>query len=276
MGVHLYRGDKNLLKTLEDLKINTAQIFSRNPRSFKPSKISLPNFSFSPIFIHSPYVVNLASPDENIFTLSCKLVLEELKLASQKNWEGVLVHTGSSRGEGRKKAKYNFLKALEEIFKEYNGKARLIVENSSGSSDGWGSTPEDLYYIYKESPVYFCLDTCHLFSAGFDLRDYKSCENTFSIFFEKIPYERFSLIHLNDSFYPLGSKRDKHEHIGEGRIGKKGFYFLLKMEKIRRLPLILETPKEYKDSDLKNLNTIRKIFENIRKDELRKLSIKFL
>lgn len=259
LGVHLYRGDKNLLETIEDLKINTAQIFSRNPRSFKPSKISLPNFSFSPIFIHSPYVINLSSCDENISTISYKLIIEELKLACKKNWEGVVVHPGSSKGEGKEKAKYNFLKGLEKIFREYSGKAKLIVENSSGSSDGWGSTPEDLFSIYKEFPVYFCLDTCHLFSAGFDLRDYKSCENSLSLFFEKIPHERFSLIHLNDSFYPLGSKRDKHEHIGEGKIGKRGFYFLLQIEKIRKLPLILETPKDYPDSDMRNLSIIREM-----------------
>ncbi|MCS7201745.1 MAG: deoxyribonuclease IV [Dictyoglomus sp.] len=259
LGVHLYRGDRNLLNTIEELKINTAQIFSRNPRSFKSSRSEIPNFPFSPIFIHSPYVVNLSSPDENIFNLSYKLIIEELNLAHERNFEGVVVHTGSSKGEGKDKAKYNFLKALEKIFKEYKGEKKLIIENSAGYSEGWGSTPEDLYSIYKEFPVYFCLDTCHLFSAGYDLRDPKSCENTLSLFFEKIPYERFSLIHLNDSFYPLGSKKDKHEHIGKGEIGRRGFYFLLQEEKVRKLPLILETPKDSPEADFKNLNTIREM-----------------
>ncbi|MGB9858005.1 MAG: deoxyribonuclease IV [Dictyoglomaceae bacterium] len=210
--------------------------------------------------MHAPYVVNLASCDEIIFNLSYKLIIEELKLAEEKNYEGVVVHTGSSKGEGKEKSKYNFLKALENIFENYQGKAKLIVENSSGAGNGWGRTPEDLYLIYEKFPVYFCLDTCHLFAGGFDLRDYKSCKNTFSLFFEKIPYERFSLIHLNDSLYPLGSKKDKHEHIGEGQIGEKGFYSLLQLKEIRSLPLILETPKESLDSDLKNLKVIREIF----------------
>lgn len=170
-----------------------------------------------------------------------------------------MVHPGSSKGEGKEKARYNFLKALDIILKEYYGKAKLIMENSSGSGDGWGSTAEDFYSVYKEFPIYFCLDTCHLFVSGYDLRSYKACKNTFSLFFEKVPYERFSLIHLNDSFYPLGSRKDKHEHIGEGQIGEKGFYSLLQLKEIRNLPLILETPKEFWDSDLKNLNFVRKI-----------------
>lgn len=259
LGVHLYRGDKNLLKTVEELNINTAQIFSQNPRSFKPSKIPLPNFPFSLIFIHAPYVVNLASCDEIIFNLSYKLIIDELKLAEEKNYEGVIVHTGSSKGEGKERAKYNFLKALENIFENYQGKAKLIIENSSGSGDSWGSTPEDLYSIYEKFPVYFCLDTCHLFVSGFDLRDYKSCENTFSLFFEKIPEEKFSLIHINDSFYPLGSKKDKHEHIGKGQIGKEGFYSLFQLKEIRKFPLILETPKDSPDSDFENLKIIRSL-----------------
>jgi len=262
LGVHLYR-DKNISEIIEELKINTAQIFAQNPRSFSLSKKPLPDFFISPIFIHAPYVVNLASPEKRIFELSCKLIIEELRICDEKNWEGVVVHTGSSKGGGKEKAKSNFFKALEYIFLNYKGEKKLIVENSSGLYDGWGSSVEDLASIHKEFPVYFCLDTCHLFSAGYDLRNKNSCNKTFNIFFSAIPTERFSLIHLNDSFYPLGSRKDKHEHIGRGKIGENGFFYILEKTIDLNIPFILETPKDSQKADLENLEKVREILTRL-------------
>jgi deoxyribonuclease-4 len=264
LGVHLFRGDRAIFEDIKLLKINTAQIFSGNPRSYRPNKEKLPTFPFSSIFIHAPYVVNIASSDEKVWNLSIKKVKEELKLAEEMEWEGVVIHAGSSKKMGKETARKNFLKALEKIF-ETDGfkRAKLIMENSAGEGDGWGSTLEDLISVYEEFPdIYFCLDTCHLFAAGYNLKNERVCKETFYNFFEKIPQEKLVLIHINDSHFPLGSKRDQHAHIGKGAMGVTAFLNLLKVEEVRKIPLILETPKDSPMADLYNLHIIRKILEN--------------
>lgn len=262
LGVHLYKGTHSINEDLRLLSINTAQLFSGNPRSYRPTTEKLPTFPFSPIFIHAPYVVNIASPDEKVFTLSIKKVKEELKLAEELGWEGLVIHPGSSKKMGREIAKKNFFRALEKIFEE-DINAKLIVENSAGEGDGWGSTLEDFYAIYQEFPsIYFCIDTCHLFAAGYNFKNERICKLTFYSLFENIPLEKLILIHINDSHFPLGSHRDQHAHIGKGAIGIKGFKNLLSIPEIRKIPLILETPKDSPMADLYNLHTIRKILEN--------------
>ncbi len=262
LGVHLFRGGRSILEDVKLLRINTAQLFSGNPRSYRPTNEKLPIFPFKSVFIHAPYVVNIASPDEKVFNLSIKKVIEELKLAEELEWEGLIIHPGSSKKMGKEVAKKNFFKALEKILEE-DIKAKLIIENSAGEGDGWGSTLEDLYSIYEEFPsVYFCLDTCHLFAAGYNLKNPKVCKSTFYSFFERIPIEKLVLIHINDSHFPLGSHRDQHAHIGKGAIGIGGFTNLLSIPEIRKIPLILETPKDSPMADLYNLHTIRKILEN--------------
>ncbi|ACI19831.1 deoxyribonuclease IV [Dictyoglomus thermophilum] len=262
LGVHLFRGGRSVLEDIKLLRINTAQLFSGNPRSYKPTNEKLPIFPFNSVFIHAPYVVNIASPDEKVFNLSIKKVIEELRLAEELDWEGLIIHPGSSKKMGKEVAKKNFFKALEKILEE-DIRAKLIVENSAGEGDGWGSTLEDFYSIYEEFPVvYFCIDTCHLFAAGYNLKNPRVCQSIFHSFFEKIPMEKLVLIHVNDSHFPLGSHRDQHAHIGKGAIGIGGFKNLLSIPEIRKIPLILETPKDTPMADLYNLHTIRKILEN--------------
>ncbi|MGB9768817.1 MULTISPECIES: deoxyribonuclease IV [Dictyoglomus] len=262
LGVHLFRGGRSILEDIKLLRINTAQLFSGSPRSYRPTNEKLPVFPFNSVFIHAPYVVNIASPDEKVFNLSIKKVIEELKLAEELEWEGLIIHPGSSKKMGKEVAKRNFFKALEKILEE-DIKAKLIVENSAGEGDGWGSTLEDFYSIHEEFPsIYFCIDTCHLFAAGYNLKNPRVCKETFYSFFERIPVEKLVLIHINDSHFPLGSHRDQHAHIGKGAIGIGGFKNLLSIPEIRKIPLILETPKDSPMADLYNLHTIRKILEN--------------
>lgn len=262
LGVHLFKGGRSIVEDVKLLRINTAQLFSGNPRSYRPTNEKLPIFPFKSVFIHAPYVVNIASPDEKVFNLSIKKVIEELKLAEELEWEGLIIHPGSSKKMGKEVAKKNFFKALEKILEE-DIKAKLIIENSAGEGDGWGSNLEDFYSIYEEFPsVYFCIDTCHLFAAGYNLKNPRVCQETFYSFFERIPIEKLVLIHINDSHFPLGSHRDQHAHIGKGAIGIGGFKNLLSIPEIRKIPLILETPKDSPMADLYNLHTIRKILEN--------------
>ncbi|HOJ92739.1 MAG TPA: deoxyribonuclease IV [Dictyoglomaceae bacterium] len=262
LGVHLFRGSREIFEDIRLLGINTAQLFSGNPRSYRSSSEKLPVFPFTPIFIHAPYVVNLASPDERICNLSIKKVIEELKLAERLGWEGVIIHPGSSKKMGKEIAEENFLNSLEKIFDDNGIKAKLIMENNAGEGDGWGSTIENLYDVYNEFPdIYFCLDTCHLFAAGYNLKNERKCKAFFYSFLEKIPLQKLSLLHINDSYFPLGSRRDQHAHIGKGAIGIRGFQNLFKIEELHKIPLILETPKDSPMADLYNINIVRKLLE---------------
>ncbi|MGC8970698.1 MAG: deoxyribonuclease IV [bacterium] len=264
LGAHLFTS-KGISKTIEEvyrLELCTFQIFSRNPRSLRDTKrlekIEIP---FKMFFLHGPYLLNLASPEESIYDSSKQALLEDLLWGDSIGAIGIVVHPGSHRGSGRETGLYRILYTLEEIISRTNTKCKIIIENTSGSGTELGSIPEDFELIIDglqdKTRIGICLDTCHLFSAGFDIRTKEAIEETFDKWFSFIDPSYIMLFHTNDSKGLLGSHLDRHAHIGEGEIGEEGFKNLLSFEIFRSKPLIIETPKEPAGSDEKNLKKLR-------------------
>lgn len=266
LGAHLFisRGISKTIEEAKRLNLCTFQFFSRNPRSLRDAKkledIKIP---FNIFFLHSPYLLNLASPEEDIYSSSKKALIEDLLWGDSIGATGIVVHPGSHKGSGREIGLYRILYALEEIIGRTNTICKIILENTSGSGTELGSIPEDFKFIIdnlrEKSRIGICLDTCHLFSAGFDIRTEESIRETFNRWFSLIDSSYLILFHTNDSKGSLGSHLDRHTHIGEGKIGEEGFKSLLSFDLFRSRPLIIETPKEPPGSDEKNLKKLREL-----------------
>jgi len=139
----------------------------------------------------------------------------------------------------------------------------LVMENTAGQKNSMGATFEELQQILDQltnkDRVGICLDTCHAFARGYDLRNRNAIRKTLDEFQKVLGFEKLAILHLNDSCSPLGSGIDKHEHIGMGRIGEEGFRELLRDDRIRAVPMILETPIDSRRDDIANIAKIRSL-----------------
>ena len=255
-----------------DRGCNTLQIFSRNPRGWRSKKLDLmeiKNFEMKlkesgiwPVFIHTPYLLNLASPKEDIFRKSVEALKDELRRAADLGVPYVVTHLGSHLGHGKKAGSKRVVVAVNNSFSEVDNDIILLLENTAGTRNSMGSSFEDIKYITSRiedrERVGVCFDTSHAFAAGYDLVSRGAVEHTLRTFDEIIDLKELRLVHLNDSKGGLGSRIDRHEHIGMGKIGEKGFRNILRSQLGQR-PLILETPVDERRSDVENLRKVREL-----------------
>ncbi len=279
LGVHtsIAGGISNSIDRIEDLGCDAMQIFSRNPRSWTLRPIPRNEIDLFrakrrkaaiwPVAVHTTYLINLCSSDPAIFDRSVSLFKAEIGTAEDLGADDLVTHLGSPLGMGADFALERIGRALKEVCESNLGKkAMILLENTSGSGFGFGSSLKDVGRIMDNAALLgleigFCFDTCHAFAAGYRM----SSESEVAALLETVDREaglkRLKLIHLNDSKGGLNSKLDRHEHIGEGKIGLDGFKALIANPVIRRTPLILETPKKSEKDDPRNLRTVRKIME---------------
>jgi len=251
---------------------NILQMFSRNPRGWRSRKLDLGEIeSFRAkvresgiwsVFIHTPYLLNLASPKEDVYRKSIGVLRDELRRADELKAPYVVTHLGSHLGYGKIKGFKKIVDAINDTFSAVENDVVLLLENTAGTRNSMGSSFEDIEYIASRiedrARVGVCFDTCHAFVAGYDLVSEGAVEHTLRRFDEVIGLEELKLVHLNDSKGGLGSRIDRHEHIGMGKIGERGFRNILK-SRMGQLPLILETPVDERRSDVENLRKVREL-----------------
>ncbi|MCC6347446.1 MAG: deoxyribonuclease IV [Nitrospirales bacterium] len=271
IGVHtsIAGGVSIALERAGELGCSTVQIFSHNPRQWQA--VPLPEeqasrfrelrvlYGIDPVFIHTSYLINLAARSDEILEKSLRLLVREMDLADTLGADYVVLHTGSAQdspGEARARA----VKALRRVAGEGEWKAGLLLENTAGERGDISSTIGELAEILTAAAVPLlagvCLDTCHAFSAGYDVAD--SAELAAEIE-RNLGTAKVKLIHLNDSKRSLGARVDRHEHIGEGAIGGEGLKKFVSHPAFRAIPLVLETPKKSEDDDRRNLETVRRL-----------------
>jgi deoxyribonuclease-4 len=255
----------------------TFQIFTRNPRSWIFKELD-PDVSLSfinkrkdakidPVFAHMPYLANLSSPDDEIYQKSVEALIEELKRCSALNIPFIVTHCGSHRGKGFEIGLEQICNAIEEAYEQSQSKVQILLENTGGSKTSMGSSLKDLKRIIEslKNPISqmigLCFDTCHAFVSGYELRKAEEVDKIVLEILETIGPDRLKLIHANDAKYEKGSHRDRHEHIGEGHIGAKGFKVILDNPMLRKLPWILETPRRSLEDDLKNLSKMQRLYQ---------------
>lgn len=253
------------------------QIFSRNPRGWKyrdldPTDVAsfrqkMAGSGLSLAVDHMPYLPNLASPKEDVHSRSVQALAVELSRCEALGIPYLVTHLGSHVGAGKDEGQKRIVAAIEEAFSISRNDVLLLLENSAGQKNSMGSSFEDLKGIIEalgaghESRIGVCLDTCHLFSAGYELRTPDGVEETLRRFDALVGQERLRLVHINDSRGDLGSGLDRHEHIGLGKIGLEGFRSILSNQIVVERPLILETPVDDRRDDAANLQLVRALAE---------------
>jgi deoxyribonuclease-4 len=274
-GIHasIAGGITKSLERAAQLGCDTLQIFSHSPRAWRMTKRSEEEAAafrrlrqqsgIGPVFIHVSYLVNLASRDGSLFRKSVEMVTAEMNIADMLDADYVVLHTGSASGDNPVEARKRATAALSEVSEMGSWRAGILLENTAGERGDIASRIADLGTIMEQLEggliAGICLDTCHAYAAGYDIASVKGVATLSAEIEYHIGCHRVKLIHLNDSKGELGSGRDRHEHIGKGRIGIKGFNNLLQCPCFSNIPLILETPKKTDNDDPANLRTVRNI-----------------
>jgi len=216
-----------------------------------------------PVVGHASYLLNLASPDTSLWERSRDTLVVELERCEALGVPWLVLHPGSHVGAGEDAGLARVAQALDEVHAVTQGlHVRILLETTAGQGSGLGHRFEHLAWLIEHTLegdwLGVCLDTCHVFAAGYELRTCEGYAATMAAFERVIGLERLHAVHLNDSKGDLGSRRDRHEHIGKGRIGLDGFRHLLNDPRMERLPGLLETPKsDDLHEDRENLAVLR-------------------
>ncbi|MDH4227660.1 MAG: deoxyribonuclease IV [Deltaproteobacteria bacterium] len=249
------------------------QIFCRSPRSWdggdtkdieaeaKRFRETRKKSGIGPIVVHASYLINAATPDNALYKKSLALLSKELSIAALLGAEFYVLHPGS-RGQTSKEAAIERLADAVRAAVKKAGKdaPALLIENTAGAGSQLGGdllTIAAILNTLKGVKAGLCFDTCHAFASGLKMSDKTDALALTKLIDSTVGTKRLSLIHLNDSKGGLGSNIDRHEHIGKGRIGLTGLGAFLKIKEIRRVPVILETPKNRAGDDKMNLKTTR-------------------
>jgi len=253
------------------------QIFTRNPRGWatKPinkedvklfkSKLSDSKIQQNSVAVHMPYLPNLSAPDGETYRKSLNILTEEVYRCSILDIPYLVVHFGSHLGKGAESGINQMIKACNYAFDNYRSlyqritPVMILLENSAGQKNSIGSKFEEIRLILDgldHKQIGVCLDTCHAFSRGYDLRTEIQVDKIVDHFDKTIGLKELKLVHLNDSKGDIDSRLDRHEHIGLGKIGTAGIAALLRHNKIKNLPIIMETPINNVRGDPENLKVV--------------------
>ncbi len=253
----------------------TVQVFVKSNRSWavKPLteeevarfKAKAADTGIHPVVGHTSYLLNLASPDENLWQRSLDTLIVELERCETLGIPCLVLHPGSHVGTGEEAGLARVAEALGRVHAATEGfRARILLETTAGQGTNLGYRFEHLAWLLENTPqgerLGVCLDTCHIFAAGYELRTAEGYAATMAAFARIVGLDRLGAVHLNDSKGGLGSKKDRHEHIGQGRIGLEGFRLVLNDPRLAHLPGLLETPKsDDLHEDRENLAVLRSL-----------------
>lgn len=261
---------------LAAIRGESLQIFTANQRQWQPKLADEQEIRLFreirqaavniPVASHGSYLINLASPKPEAEEKSIAALAEELRRCAILGIEYLVMHPGSHLGEGVEAGISRFTANLDRAFEE-SGVARevtILLETTAGQGTSLGADFSELAGIIADSAfsdqLGVCFDTCHVFAAGYDLRTPEAYEQTMAEFERLIGLERLKFFHLNDSKKELGSRVDRHEHIGNGHIGNGGFRLLINDPRFADHPMILETPKsDDLHEDKENLQLLRSL-----------------
>jgi deoxyribonuclease-4 len=273
-GFHFSIG-KGLAAAARDaagLGCTAMQVFPGNPRGWEQKDLDPADaeefrrltleHDIRPVVIHLPYLPNLASPDKALYARSVAVLVGAVRKASLMGAEYVNAHAGNAMGSGRTGAMRRVASAVDTALRAVKDrKVSVLIENSAGGGTEVGSRFEDLRsiigFVKDRKRAGICLDTAHLFAAGYDLRTPASVRKTIGEFGRIVGLTYLKALHFNDSMTEMGSLHDRHQHLGRGTIGKAGMKALVNDPRLARLAFIMETPKATEADDRRNLRTLR-------------------
>jgi deoxyribonuclease-4 len=257
---------------------NAVQIFSSSPRMWvRPqggSRIApadAARFSerraalgLGPVVIHSNYLINLASPERVLRTRSMQALHDEIVRAMALDADFLVMHPGSTKGGDRRSGVSMIAEGLRQAVRglKFSGNLRILLENTSGQGSCIGGYFQELLAIIEACPgipLGVCIDTAHLFQFGHDIRTAEGLEAVMQKIETNLGLHQVYLVHANDSKTPLGSRTDRHDHIGKGKIGLEAFGRIMTHPLLKGRPFILETPIERLGDDARNVATLWKL-----------------
>jgi deoxyribonuclease IV len=273
LGVHcsVSGGLSNAFIEAKRLGIDTFQIFTRNQRQWKAkpvgedeSELFKKTWKEHPevkvIFSHASYLINLGSADPELYRKSIDAITEELIRCEALGLSYAVLHPGASGSNPEDETIKRISSAVKEVMENTKGsKVKLLLENTAGQGSSIGRRFEQLAEIMSQtgsSRIGTCFDTCHAFVSGYDIRTEKGFASVMKDFDKIVGLKNLNAIHMNDSKGDLNSRLDRHENIGQGKLGKESFQYI--MNNFKDIPKVLETPKE-EDWDAKNLAVLRKL-----------------
>ncbi|MHB8158957.1 MAG: deoxyribonuclease IV [Thermoleophilia bacterium] len=287
LGIHIRTGGGLLAgaRHAREIGCTTFQIMSGNPSAWNPGaldqkqaaafRVYLDEQAIRPVFLHAGYLINLScrtGRNAPLYAKSVMLLAATLERAAELSCEYVVVHLGSHRGTGADEALQSLVAGIRRLEKDIRGTAgslatglpTLLLENSAGAGDTVGSTFEELAEVLAAAqshgvrlPLGICLDTAHLWGAGYDMTSATASRRLVDEFDRTVGIDRLQLIHLNDSPLELGAKRDKHEHLGCGLIPLAGLEAIVRHPKLRSVAMIMETAGSTEPSDEKRMDDLR-------------------
>lgn len=249
------------------------QIFTKNSNQWRGRPLleaeargfrkALASSSIEFAFAHDSYLINLAAPHLTLLRRSREAFLDEMERAEKLGLRYLVLHPGAHVGSGEEVGIQTIAESFDWIFERSEGfRVEVLIETTAGQGTNLGFRFEQIQAILERvrqnGRLGVCVDTCHLLAAGYDLRTEEGYEETFELFDRTVGLGRLKAFHLNDSKKPLGSRVDRHEHIGKGHLGLAPFRRLLKDPRFRNHPMVLETPKGEDDRwDRENLGLLR-------------------
>jgi deoxyribonuclease-4 len=260
----------------QELGCNAMQIFARDPRQWRIKKLKTKDIEefkrrrassgIEKVFIHIPYLINLASPLHGLFRGSITAYVQDMREARALGAEYMVTHMGSHKKSGERRGIKKITIALNRILElTEDSPVKILLENTSGSGSWLGYTFEHhaaiIDRIEQKHRIGVCLDTCHAYTAGYDLSGEAGYGRLMHEIEQTVGLKKLLLVHLNDTKDNLSSHRDRHEHIGKGRIGISGFKRIINDPRLAHAAFILETPKDSGDADTHNLKVVRHLMK---------------
>lgn len=280
IGAHVSAagGLHTCFRNAEAIGAQALQIFGASPRQWSAKQPTAEQINIfkkerkrserGPVFLHGAYLVNLGTPNQELWEKSVENLAAHLRIATALNANGVIFHVGSSAGWSKEDGMKRAVEGMKRVLKRVPGKCQLIMENAAGGGDKIGRDVPELNWLFqhvKSKRVKICIDTQHAFAAGMlptympeELQSFvKACDKAFG-------WDEVAALHLNDSKTAAGSLHDRHENIGQGQIGRPGFVNLAKNSSMKKLPWILEVPGfENTGPDKKNVEIVKKIVATV-------------
>ena len=258
----------NAITNASERECSAFQLFTSNPRGWHAkdltddditnyrNNLSQSNIDRFATVAHMPYLPNLSSPEIPVYEKSIHTMIREVERCDKLGIPYLVTHLGSHKGTGEDKGIQRLVGALTEVAKTKKD-VTILLENTAGQKNSVGSDFTQLAEIFSSlkpaSRFGICIDTCHAFAAGYDLRNEKNVKDVFEKFDREIGLKHIKIIHLNDSKGELGCHLDRHEHIGLGHIGEAGLSQVVKLANKNKIPIILETPIDERRTDFENI-----------------------
>jgi deoxyribonuclease-4 len=258
-------------KRAKDFSCETFQIFTKNQRQWDVPELSqqeivlfrkgVKEYGFDTVFSHATYLINIASPDKKQWKRSLKHMVIELYRSYLLGLKYYIIHPGFYCQANLKEGMRNIINAINMALKD-SSKVMILLETTAGQGSSIGYKFWQIANLILQSicpeMVGICVDTCHIFAAGYDIRTKQGYDETMYEIDRLIGIRKLKVIHFNDSIGKLGSRVDRHQHIGRGEIGLQAFSFFINDKNFARVPMIIETPKE-EGMDFKNLDVLRSL-----------------